>query len=46
MSHNIHLVKEKQKGHGEWSESMRAVSLNIYLVISNDTHPLQNQGLS
>ncbi|VDH99791.1 E3 ubiquitin-protein ligase mind-bomb [Mytilus galloprovincialis] len=25
VSHNIHLVKEKQKGHGEWSESMRAI---------------------
>ena len=26
ISENIHSVKELQKGHGEWNDSMKAVS--------------------
>ena len=26
VSENIHSVKELQKGHGEWNDSMKAVS--------------------
>ena len=27
ISESIHSVKELQKGHGEWNDSMKAVSI-------------------
>ena len=35
VSDNAHVVKEKQKGHGEWTESMRTVSYEYNLMYEN-----------
>ena len=33
ISDNIHSVKELQKGHGEWNDSMKAVSNDTMIVM-------------
>ena len=42
ISENIHSVKELQKGHGEWNDSMKAVSYcDGYLNLSYDVAVIQ-----
>jgi len=33
ISDNIHQVKEKQKGHGEWTDNMKSVSYHYLCII-------------
>ena len=38
VSRDMAKVKELQKGHGEWTDSMSAVSFNIYLPVSRNLY--------